>query len=79
MEASVQLGRAIKDTRLARGLTREDVTVALRQAGLRTSLGTYDRWERTGSIKAHDLVGLARVLEIQPADLLESLTADRVA
>ena len=73
------LGRAIRDARDSRNLSQEALAERLRGLGYQITLSGLRGWERTGSIKARDLVGVARALEVEPGELLEALVEQRVA
>lgn len=61
-ETAELLARRVKQIRLERGWTHEEIA---RRAGL--AIATYRRFERTGSISLDRLLRLAMVLDALPA------------
>lgn len=71
------LGQRLREAREKREMTRDDVIYELRQRGMPRVTNTLATWERTGNLNLVELSMLARIYELDSADLAEVLAAAR--
>lgn len=65
-----EIGARLRAAREGAELSREELAARLRGRGLTTATNTVLRWEKTGSLKASELVVAAHLLGADPCYLL---------